>query len=123
VPILVIDVVLGAALVATVALGSRRALFGPSSRRRRVVGWLLIALPLPLAAGIEVFAPLPSPFAEATFFAGVAAFAAGALLVLSGDDRDDRRGDADPDGPPWWPDFEREFRAYARRSSRPRVLR
>jgi hypothetical protein len=76
-----------------------------------------------MAAGIEVFAPLPSPFAEATFFAGVAAFAAGALLVLSGDDRDDRRGDADPDGPPWWPDFEREFRAYARRSSRPRVLR
>jgi hypothetical protein len=123
VPILVIDVVLGAALVATVLLGARRTALGASTRRRRVVGWLLIALPLPLAVGIEVFAPLPPVFAEAAFVAGVAAFAAGALLVLSGDDGDDKRGDPDPESPPWWPQFEREFRAYARRSSRPRVLR
>jgi hypothetical protein len=123
VPILVIDLVLGAALVATVALGARRTLFGASSRRRRVVGWLLIALPLPLAVGIEVFAAPPPLFGETAFVAGVAAFAAGALLVLSADDGDDQRGDPDPDGPPWWPDFERAFRAYARRSSRPRVLR
>jgi hypothetical protein len=123
VPILVIDLVLGAALVAMVALGSRRTLFGASSRRRRVVGWLLIALPLPLVAGIEVFAPPPPVFAEAAFVAAVAAFAVGALLVLSGEGGDDHRGDADPESPPWWPEFEREFRAYARRSSRPRVLR
>jgi hypothetical protein len=52
----------------------------------------------------------------------VAAFAAGALLVLSSDDEDDLHGSTDPENPPWWPDFEREFRDYERRSSRPRVL-
>ena len=117
------DFVLGAALVATVLLGSGRTALGASFRRRRVVGSLLIALPLPLAVGVEVFAPPPPVFAEAAFVLGVAAFAAGALLVLSRDDGDDNEGDADPESPPWWPDFEREFRAYARRSSRPRVLR
>ena len=122
-PILLVDLVLGIALVATVALGATRAPLGASSARRRVLGWLLIAVPLPLAVGIEVFALPPPLFAQATFVAGVAAFAAGALLILSSSDDDDLRGHDDPDGPPWWPDFEREFRAYARRSSRPRVLR
>ena len=122
-PILVMNVVLGTALVATVALGSRRTFFGAASQHRRVVGWLLIALPLPLAVLIEVFSSPPPVFAETAFVAGVVAFAAGALLVLSSDDGDDLRGHGDPDSPPWWPDFEREFRAYARRSSRPHALR
>ena len=122
VPILVVDLVLGVALVATVAVAACRSSTGTSSERQRVLGWLLIALPLPLAVVIEVFAPLPSPLAETTFVAGVAAFAAGSLLVLRRDDGDDSSGTADPETPPWWPEFEREFRSYARRSSRPRVL-
>jgi hypothetical protein len=121
VPILVVDLVLGIALVAAVALGASRASSGRSSERQRVLGWLLIALPLPLAVVIQVFAPLPPALAETTFVAGVAAFAAGSLLVLRSDDGDDSRGTADPETPPWWPEFEREFRSYARRSSRPRV--
>jgi hypothetical protein len=119
---LVIDVMLAAVLVAAAVLGFNGK---PScaSLRRRQMGWLLIALPLPLAVGIETFASPPRVLADAAFVAGLAAFAVGALLVLSGDDEDDRRLDGDPDSPPWWPDFEREFRAYARRSSRPRALR
>ncbi len=120
--ILVVDLVLGGALVATVALGAGRSSTGSSSARQQVLGWLLIALPLPLTVVVELFAPLPPAFAETTFVAGVTAFAAGSLLVLRRDGRDEGRGTVDPETPPWWPEFEREFRAYARRSSRPRVL-
>ena len=108
-PILVVNLVLGVVLVATVAVGAGRSSTGTSSERQRVLGWLLIALPLPPA------------LAETAFAAGVAAFAVGSLLVLRRDGRDDSRGSADPETPPWWPEFEREFRSYARRSSRPRV--
>ncbi|HET7760442.1 MAG TPA: hypothetical protein VFK62_11000 [Gaiellaceae bacterium] len=121
--LLVIDSLLAFVLVAAVVLGCRGMLAGASTRRRRAVGWLLIALPLPLAVGVETFASPPRVLADAGFVAGVAAFALGALLVLSRDDGDGREGDVDPESPPWWPDFEREFRSYARRSSRPRVLR
>jgi hypothetical protein len=121
--ILFVDLVLGVALVATVAVGASRSSNRTSSTRQRVLGWLLIAVPLPLAVVIEIFAPpLPPALAETTFVVGVAAFAAGSLLVLRRDGRDDSRGTADPETPPWWPEFEREFRAYARRDSRPRVL-
>lgn len=120
---LVIDVMLAAVLVAAVVLAFKPTLSGVSSQRRRAVGWLLIAVPLPLAVGIEAFAPLPRVLADAAFVAGLTAFALGAFLVLIPDDEDDRRAGADPDSPPWWPEFEREFRVYARRSSRPRALR
>ena len=121
--ILVIDVALAAVLVAILVTTCRRTLFGASSRHRRTVGWLLIALPLPLAVATEVFASPPHAFADAAFVAGLAAFAVGVLLVLRSDDEDDRRGDAELEGPPWWPEFERDFRTYARRNSRSRVLR
>lgn len=122
-PMLVIDLLLAAVLVAAVVLGFSGARSSASRQSRRAAGWLLIALPLPLAVVIEAFASPPRALADAAFVAGLTAFAIGALLVLSGDEEDDRRPDADPDSPPWWPDFEREFRAYARRNSRPRALR
>ena len=122
-PFLVIDLMLAAVLVAALMLGFRGMLAGASPRRRRAFGWLLIALPLPLAVAIEAFASPPRVLADAAFVAGLAAFAVGAFLVLSREDEDDLRGDPDPDSPPWWPAFERDFRAYARRSTRPRVLR
>jgi hypothetical protein len=120
---LVIDVSLAAVLVAVAVLGFNGTLSCASPQWRRAIGWLLIALPLPLVVGIEAFASPPRVLADAAFVAGLTAFAVGALLVLSGDDEDDRRLDGDPDSPPWWPDFERDFRAYASRSSRPRALR
>lgn len=122
-PILLVDLVLGIALVAAVAVGATRSPLGASSERQRVLGWLLIAVPLPLAVGLQLLAPLPPAFRETAFVAGVAAFAAGALLVLSSDDEDDPRDGAEPETPPWWPEFERDFDEYVRRSSRPRVLR
>jgi hypothetical protein len=121
VPILLIDLALGAVLVATIALAARRAPVGSSRAGRWLVGSLLIAVPLPLAVGVQVLAPLPPPLGEGSFVAGLAAFAAGALLVLGRDDEDDLRGDSEREHPPWWPEFERDFRAYAKRSSRPRV--
>jgi hypothetical protein len=120
---LVIDSLLAAVLVAALVLGFRGTLSGASPRRRHVVGWLLIALPLPLAVGLEAFASPPRMLADAAFVAGLVAFAVGVLLVLTPDDGDGREDDVDPESPPWWPEFERDFRAYARRSSRPHVLR
>jgi hypothetical protein len=122
VSVVLVDLVLGVALVATIALGARLSPLGRSSGQRRLLGWLLIAVPLPLAVGVEVLAPQPPVLAQTTFVVGIAAFAVGALLVLSNDDEDELRGSADPENPPWWSDFEREFRAYARKGSRPRVL-
>jgi len=123
VPILLFDLVLGIALVATVVAGATHTPLGASSERRRALGWLLIAVPLPLAVGLQLLAPPPSALGQTAFVAGVAAFAAGALLVLSSDDGGDLREDADPETPPWWPEFERDFDEYVRHSSRPRVLR
>ena len=122
-PILLVDLVLGIALVATVAVGATRAPLYASSERRRVLGWLLVAVPLPLAVGIQLLAPLPPALGETAFVAGVAALAAGALGVLRSDHADDRRAGTDPRPPPRWPEFEREFDEYVRRTSRPRVLR
>ena len=121
--LLVIDSLLAAVLVAALVLGFRETLADASSRRRAAVGWLLVALPLPLAVGLETFASPPRVLADAAFVAGLSAFAAGALLLVSRDEDDGGRADDDPDSPPWWPDFEREFRHYARQVSRPRALR
>ena len=50
---------------------------------------------------------------------GVLAFGAGAFLILPWDGEDDRRGELrDPDPAPWWPAFERDFRAYSDRRVR-----
>lgn len=122
-PILLLDVALGAVLLAMIALAATRSPVGPSSQGRRAAGWILVAVPLPLAVGIQIFAPMPLPLGEIAFIAGLTAFAAGALLILSGDDEDDLRGSTEPEDPPWWPEFEREFRAHVRGSQRLRVLR
>jgi hypothetical protein len=121
-PILVADLVLGVVLVATVAIAARRSsASAASSERQRAVGWLLVALPLPLAVVLEAVAPLPPALAQLTFVAGVVAFAAGSLLVVRYDGGDGLRDGGESETPPWWPEFEREFRAYARSSTRPRA--
>jgi hypothetical protein len=120
--LLVVDLVLGVALVATVAIAARRSsASASSSERERAVGWLLIALPLPFAVVVEAVAPLPPALAEITFVVGIVAFAVGSLLVVRHDGGEGSRDGDEPETPPWWPDFEREFRAYARRSTRPRA--
>jgi hypothetical protein len=112
--VLLLDLAAGIGLLATIILSARRA---PQKRSRhiRALGWALLAGPLPFAVALHAGGRLPPTADQVTFLSAVAAFAIGAALVLSVDDEQDQRGDADDDSPPWWPEFEREFRAYARR--------
>jgi hypothetical protein len=112
--LLLLDAAAGIGLLATITLSAQRA---PQKRSRnvRTLGWVLVAGPLPLAVALHAAGRLPPTTDQVAFLSAVAAFAIGAALVLSVDDEDDLRDDADDDSPPWWPEFEREFRAYARR--------
>ena len=122
--VLLLDAAAGIGLLATITLSARRA---PQKRSRhiRALGWMLVAGPLPLAVALHAAGRLPPTADQVAFLSAVAAFAIGAAIVLSVDDEEDQRGDGDDDSPPWWPEFEREFRAYARRPRprpRPRTL-
>ena len=112
--LVLLDAAAGIGLLATITLSARRA---PQRRPRhvRTLGWMLVAGPLPLAVALHAAGRLPPTTDQVAFLSAVAAFAIGAALVLSVDDEEDQRGEADDDSPPWWPEFEREFRAYARR--------
>ena len=114
--VLLLDAAAGIGLLATITLSARRA---PQKRSRhiRALGWMLVAGPLPLAVALHAAGRLPPTADQVAFLSAVAAFAIGAALILSFEDEEDQRGDADDDSPPWWPEFEREFRAYARRPS------
>jgi hypothetical protein len=68
--------------------------------------------------------PLPVALGQAAFVGGVVAFAVGAVLVLRADDRGDQSPSSDDlEPPPWWREFERDFRMYARERSRSPLLR
>ena len=117
----VVDLVLGLGLLATIGFAATRERLA-SEASHRSLGWLLIVLPLPTVVAFRLTLPSSPLGSQAAFVGGVLAFAAGAALILSSrDDADDADGQDDPDPAPWWPEFEREFRAYARRQSRPRV--
>jgi hypothetical protein len=118
--LLLLDVGAGILLLATIALLARRSP-REHSQRVRALGWALVIGPLPLTVALHVAGRLPPAVDQPVFLAAVAAFAVGAALVLSVDDEDEPRGGDDGDSPPWWPEFEREFRAYARRP-RPRPV-
>jgi len=119
---LVLDLTLGALLLAAIALSSR----APAQRsdRVRLAGWTLVALPLPAAVAIHLANLLPRTTDQSLFVTGVVSFAIGSALLLGSRENDDWR-EAGDDSPPWWPEFEREFRRYAdgpRTKPRPRVL-
>jgi hypothetical protein len=122
--LLVVDILVGLALVGAIALGAIRRTTS-SSRIRTVIGWALVAVPLPLAVALHLIVRPPVAVDQAAFIGGVAAFALGAAFLLAGEDRREPLPATDePDGPtPWWPEFERDFRAYAKRQSRPRLRR
>lgn len=111
---LLLDAAAGIGVLATITLSARRA---PQKRSRhiRALGWVLVAGPLPLAVALHAAGRMPPTADQVAFLSAVAAFAIGAALVLSVDDEEDQCDDADDGSPPWWPEFEREFRAYARR--------
>jgi hypothetical protein len=117
-----VDLVLGLALLTTIGFVAMRSPLTAHAPGRRLVGWLLVALPLPIVVASSLLMPSSPLGGEAAFVFGVLAFAIGVVLLLSGGgDAKDEGGEADLDPAPWWPDFERQFRAYARRQSRRRV--
>jgi hypothetical protein len=119
---LFVDLTLGVVLLATIGVAATCSPVRAQARHRRLVGWLLVAVPLPFVVAFRVALPSSPLGAQGAFACGVLAFAVGALLVLSGwGDDQDPRSELDTDPTPWWPDFEREFRAYVRERSRPRV--
>jgi len=118
-PLLLLNVAIGALLLVAVAAAARRRA-RPKSDARRWLAWALVAVPLPLAVTMHVLLRPPLMVDEAIFIAGALAFAAGAFLVLGRDDADWNRWRGDDSEPPWWPDFERRLDLYStRRSSRP----
>ena len=79
---------------------------------------MLVAV-LPLALVLHLLAQLPAVVDQAAFALGVAAFGVGAFLILPWDGYDEGKDQArEPDPAPWWPEFEREFRAYSDRRVR-----
>jgi hypothetical protein len=114
-----LPLLLGLSVLAVIAVAARRSPRPTPSRARRPIGYALIAAPLPLAVALHLFVWPASALDRIAFVVGVIAFGVGALLVLPSDDdepQDDRTDDPDP--APWWPDFERDFRAYARAYAR-----
>ena len=113
---------LGLCLLTAIGFAARRSYGSAPSRARLALGALLVAVPLPLALMFHLFVGLRASVDQAAFVLGVAAFGAGAFLLLAGDAEDDEREQGHDPGPaPWWPEFEREFRAYAARSTKVRA--
>jgi hypothetical protein len=74
---------------------------------------------LPLALLLHLLVQLPAVVDQSAFVLGVVAFGAGAFLILPWDGEDERgERPRDPDPAPWWPEFERDFRAYSARRVR-----
>jgi hypothetical protein len=109
-----LPLLLGLSVLAVIAVAAGRSPRPTSSRARRPIGYTLIALPLPLAVALHLFVWPASTLDRIAFVVGVIAFGVGALLVLPGEDEGEQPElPDDPDPAPWWPEFEREFRAYA----------
>ena len=110
--LLALDIALGVLLLSAIAVLANRKQRHPSEGAR-TAGWLLVAIPLPLAVALHLAGTLSRAVDQTLFIVGIAAFAAGSALLL-GRDQDDWR-EASEDAPPWWPEFEQAFREYSGR--------
>lgn len=108
--LVLIDGATGVVLLAAIAIACVRK-HPPRAAWVSMCGWLLVAIPLPVAVVLKL--------GQVAFLAGVVAFAVGAAIVLGMREDDDWSEERDEDSPPWWPAFERELREYERR---PKVL-
>jgi hypothetical protein len=108
--LVLLDGAIGVLVLATIAFACTRT-HPPRPRWLRTTGWLLVAVPLPLAVVLHP--------GQVPFLASVVAFAVGAALILGDEEQDWNRGDVDEDEtPPWWPAFERDLREYERDATR-----
>ena len=120
VPLLVFDAALGAMLLVVLGLlASRDRQQKP--QHLRALGWALVCIPLPAAVALHALHAVSLATDQTLFVIGVVSFAVGAALVIGSKDDEDWRH-AHDDSPPWWPEFEREFRAYSRTRPRDRPL-
>jgi hypothetical protein len=120
-PLPLVDLGLGVILIAAIGFAATWSLPAARGYGWRLIGWLLVAVPLPLVVSMRFGFPSAPLGGQTAFVAGVVAFAVGALLVLCNhDDTKDDFIETSPDPAPWR-DFERQFRAYARTQSRRRV--
>jgi hypothetical protein len=108
-------------IVWVVALGSARRSHGALSSA--ALGFALAVLCLGVdAATLFVAFTWPSSAANSFVFALLwvaALLSVSAYLVLRApDDDDDGGSEGDAPEPPWWPEFEREFRDYTREGPR-----
>jgi hypothetical protein len=117
---IVFDVALGISLLVAVVLLARRE-HQRKPKHLRLLGWALICIPLPGAVVLHLLRAVPQATDQTLFVLGIVSFAIGAALVLGSKDDEDWRSAVD-DSPPWWPEFEREFRAYSRVRSHDRRL-
>ena len=109
---------LGLCLLTAIGFAARRSHGRTRSKARLAFGALLIAVPLTLALMLQLLGELRPSVDLTAFVLGVAAFGAGAFLLLARDGNDKEEDHTRELGPaPWWPEFEREFRAYAARST------
>ncbi len=114
--LLFLDAAAGVLLLGVITVASTREKRREGSARRKSLGWMLVAIPLPLAVGLHMKGELSQVADQSIFLLGVIAFAVGAALILTADGDDDFRRESSDDSPPWWPDFEREFQEYALKS-------
>ena len=83
---------------------------------------MLVAVPLPLALAVHLLVRPAAAVDQAALAMGVVAFGTGAVLLLASEGGEEPPdATRDPGPAPWWPAFEREFRAYARGSRRVRA--
>ena len=120
-PLPLVDLVLGVILIAAIGVAAGRSFSDAHGQSRRLLGWLLVAVPLPLVVSTRLGFPSAPLGGQGAFLIAVIAFAVGAVLVLSNRDGGDETIESTADPAPWWPDFESEFRAYARSHPRRRV--
>jgi len=114
--ILVADAAVGLAAVAAIVAAPWVSARLDAERAAAIGVPLVLALPLLVVAGPRFGG---TPLVNQTLFmAALAAFVAGSIILVMahGDDNGGGGGGGDaPVDPPWWPEFERDFRRYARR--------
>jgi hypothetical protein len=116
-----VDLGLGVILIAAIGIAAGRSFAAAQRHHWRLLGWLLVAVPLPVVVSTRLGFPSAPLGGQTAFVAAVVAFAVGALLVLCSDsDAEEDVIETSPDPAPW-PEFERQFRAYAGTQARRRV--
>jgi len=88
--------------------------------RRRSAAGVALLVPLPLVVAVHLLAAQPGTGDLLAFFVALAAFAVGAFVLCTDADDGEPPSRSDvPGEPPWWPQFEAAFRAYASSRRRP----